>query len=121
MASDSAPMATTKDTHRGHRDALAAHFRARPHRVIRWQALVDLVGLNFMQRISEVRTQLHMNIECVPRFAIRRDGDGKPHVKRVTGDYRFRPEALGRDAADTWSATPMRLPLLDGERGAYNA
>ena len=110
MAPDSAPMATEKDVHRGHRDALAAIFRATPFQVIEWETLEATVGRNWQQRVSEARRQLQKNIENVPR----RSADGK----RLTGDYVFRPEVLGRDAA-TFTAEPQRLPLYDGPSSGW--
>ncbi len=108
MAADSAPMATEKATHAAHRASLLALFRARPFEEISGQALKELVGDNYMQRISEARRgEDGLKIECVPRYA---EIDGRR--KRITGDFVWRPEALGRDAA--WSATPQRLPLYDG-------
>ena len=101
MASDRAEMATQKDVHRGHRDSIAALFQARPFEVVSHEELEKLVGRNWQQRISEARRQLKMNIENVPR----RDADGK----RLTGDYRYRPDALGRDAADLTKAVAQDL------------
>jgi hypothetical protein len=76
-------------------------FRAHPYEVITWDILQGLVGRNFQQRISEARRQLKMNIENVPQFS----ADGK----RLTGAYRFRPEALGRDGADLTKAKEQDL------------
>lgn len=95
--------------HLAQRHKLAAYFQARPFQVVRWQDLIALVGLNFMQRLSNCRTDLNMNIENIPRYAIWRDDKGQPHAKRITGDYRFRPQALGRDAADLVHAKPVDL------------
>lgn len=81
-----------KSTHQGHRDALVAFFQEHVNQVVTWELLERLVGRNYQQRISDARRQLGLNIENVPRLAL----DGK----RLTGDYRFRPLALGRDAAD---------------------
>lgn len=105
--------------HQAHRDKIAAYFQARPFQVVRWQDLIALVGLNFMQRLSNCRTELSMNIECVPRYAIRRDATGQPHAKRITGDYRWRPHALGRDAADLVNAQPVNL--FTGELSGWQA
>ena len=109
MAADLETLATEKDVHRGHRDALAALFHARPFTVISWETLAAICGPNFMQRVSDCRTQLGMHeIENVKRYAMI---DGRK--KRITGDYCFRPAALGRDAS-TFTAEPQRLPLYDG-------
>ena len=105
-------------SHLGQRDVLAAYFRAQPDKVVRWQTLVDLVGLNYMQRLSNARTQLQMDIECIPRWKIVRDAAGKAIVRRATGDYRFKPASLGRSADVQITAQP-RLPLYDGPAGAY--
>ena len=86
-------------THQAHREMLRAYFTARAFRVIRWQDIERLVGRNYQQRISDLRRS-GFNVENVPRFMIRRDAEGRPMSKRATGDYRHRPEALGRDAAD---------------------
>ena len=90
-------VADQKSDHRAQRDLLAAYFRAHPYEVVTWETLERLIeSPNFMQRISECRTQLGMReLENVPRYAMI---DGRR--KRITGDYRYRPEALGRDAAD---------------------
>ena len=101
MAEDHATMASTKALHLGHRDVLAAFFRDHPFQVVTWELLEQMVGRNYQQRISEARRQLDMNIENVPRRS--------PEGKRLTGDYRFRPEALGRDAADLTAATAQDL------------
>ena len=85
MAEDHATMASTKALHLGHRDVLAAFFRDHPFQVVTWELLEQMVGRNYQQRISEARRQLDMNIENVPRRS--------PEGKRLTGDYRFRPEA----------------------------
>ncbi len=101
MAPDRAAMATEKDVHTGHRDQLAAYFRSHPFQVVTWETLEELVGRNYQQRVSEARRQLTMNIENVPRHS--------PEGKRLTGDYRFRPEALGRDGADFTKAKEQDL------------
>ncbi len=111
MAPDLETVATEKDIHRGHRDALAALFQARPFQVVSPDILEELVGRNFQQRISEARRQLHMNIENVPR----RNAEGK----RLTGAYRYRPEALGRDASDLVNAAPQCLPIFGDQPGAF--
>lgn len=93
--------ATEKAAHAYHRDILAAYFRARQYEVVTWETLEQLVGRNYQQRISEARRQLKMNIENLPQY----NSDGK----RLTGAYRFRPEALGRDAADLTKAKEQDL------------
>lgn len=98
-----------KATHQAHRDALAKYFEARQFRVVRWQELERLVGRCYQQRVSTARRELKMNIENVKRFIIIRDAEGKPHAKRATGDYRYRPNALARDAADFSKAMPQSL------------
>ena len=97
-------------THQAHRDLLAKMFQQRPFICIDAQECRDLVGENYMQRISEARRQLRMNIECVPQYAMI---DG--HNKRISGAYRFRPNALGRDAADLVAYKPQ--PLFDTPSG----
>lgn len=91
----------SKADHVAQRDALAALFRAAPHTIIRHEELEALTGRNYQQRISDARRDLRMNIENVKRYG----ADGK----RITGDYRFRPAALGRDAADLTHAQPVNL------------
>ncbi len=99
--------------HQAHRALILALFRSRPHQVVSWQELDRLVGANFMQRISEARRgEDGLKIECVPRYA---EIDGRR--KRITGDYRWRPEALGRDAADYAAYKPCSL--FDGAPGAF--
>lgn len=90
-----------KADHVAQRDQLAALFEAHPHTVIRHEVLEGLVGRNYQQRLSDARRDLHMNIENVKLYG----ADGK----RLTGDYRFRPAALGRDAADLVNAQPVNL------------
>ena len=111
MAAATTSVVSEKDVHRGHRDLLAAFFQEHPFQIVTWELLDQMIGRNYQQRVSDARRELHMHIENVPRYS--------PAGKRLTGDYRFRPDALGRDAADTWTAQPARLPLLDGPVGAY--
>jgi len=96
--------ADEKAAHRAHVAQLAQLFRSRPCEIIDWRELDALVGANYMQRISECRRTMKLNIECVPRYA---EIDGRR--KRITGDYRLRPEALGRDAADLSKAVEQDL------------
>lgn len=91
----------SKADHVAQRDQLAALFEAHPHTVIRHEVIEGLVGRNYQQRISDARRDLRMNIENVKRYG----ADGK----RLSGDYRFRPAALGRDAADLVHAQPVNL------------
>ena len=96
--------ADEKAAHRAHCDQLAQLFQSRPFQVIGFETLVALVGANYMQRISECRRTMSLNLECVPRYAMI---DGRK--KRITGDYRYRPDALGRDAADLTKAVAQDL------------
>jgi hypothetical protein len=93
-------IADEKQTHRGHRDLLAAYFQARPGVVVSHQALEALVGRNYQQRISDARRDLGMHIENVKRT----DECGK----LLTGDYRYVP------ATETVSLDSYReVPLFD--------
>ena len=98
-------------THQAHRDLLAVYFANHPYEIVSWETLEQLVGRNYQQRISDVRTQLKMDIENIKRTS--------PEGKRLTGDYRYRLNALGRDAADLVNAKPQGL--FDSEPGAYRA
>ena len=112
MADDDVVVETS--VHAAHRDALAVLFRGRPHVEISAVECRILVGENYMQRISEARRQLQMNIECVPQYAMI---CGKK--KRISGAYRYRPDAIGRDAADLVRAVPQDLPIFGDQPGAY--
>ena len=100
--------------HKAHRDALVALFHANVNEVVSAHNCRILVGENYMQRISEARRQLHMNIECVPQYALI---GGKK--KRISGAYRYRPDALGREAGDLISAVPQCLPIFGDQPGAF--
>lgn len=101
-------IAAEKVNHSAQRQILCDYFRAHPFRDVPHAILVGLVGENYRSRISELRRE--MTIENVP---VRR-ADGT----RGYGSYVHRPNAIGRDAG-TWTAAPVRLPLYDGEPGAY--
>jgi hypothetical protein len=100
-----------KQTHHAHRDALAVFFANHPYQIVTHELLEQMVGRNYQQRISDARRELQMNIENVPR--------SDPAGKRLTGDYRYRPEALGRDAGDLVHAVPQDLPIFGDQPGAY--
>lgn len=101
MDETASAVVSAKATHVAHRDALAVYFATHPYEVVAWETLEALVGRNYQQRISDARLQLKMDIENVPRSA--------PDGRRLTGDYRYRLNALGRDAADLTQAQPVNL------------
>lgn len=98
-------------SHLAREDRLAAYFEARPFHVVTHDELVSEVGENYRSRISPLRKRRGMVIENVPTF--------KADGSRGYGSYIFRPDALGRDASDTWTAQPQALPLYDGPAGAF--
>lgn len=111
MADNRATVVSQKSLHHGHRDLVAAFFREHPHQIVSWELLEQLVGRNYQQRVSDARRELGMNLENVPRF----DAAGK----RLTGDYCYRPHALGRDAATVVSYADSHLGPLFDRPGAF--
>lgn len=103
-----------KAHHQSQRDQLARLFASRPHDLIRHEELEALVGRNYQQRISEVRRQLRLNIENVPR----RD---PLTLKLLSGDYRYRPNVLGREAADFVPGDPEAGTLFDLHPSGWKA
>ncbi len=105
-------VATEKVLHRGHRDQIAALFQARPFEVVSHEELEAVCGRNWQQRLSDARRQLKMNIENIPRH----DANGK----RLTGSYRYRPDALGREADTVVTEADSHVGPLFDRPGAYN-
>lgn len=99
-------------THLAQEDRLAAYFEARPFAVLTHDDLKAQVGENLRSRIAALKKKRGMRIENVP--VKRADGKGRGY-----GSYVYRPDALGRDASDTWTAVPVKLPLYDGPSGAF--
>ena len=108
-------IADEKAAHVAHRDAMVAIFRAEPHQTISYERLLAITP-NFMQRVSEARQVLKAEgvLENVPRYAMI---DGRR--KRITGDYRFRPAALGREADTHVRHADAHLGPLFDTPGAY--
>lgn len=102
-----------KQDHKAQRDLLAAHFRAHPYEVVTWETLEYLVGRNWQQRLSDARREEKMTIENLPRYA-----DFAGRRKRITGNYRFRPHAEGRDADKIIKHADSHIgPLFDQPSG----
>lgn len=94
---------TVADEHaqrQAHRDILVTWFAQHPWVEITPDALKDLVGDNYQQRISDCRrvklNGVLMHIENVPKWAT--DADGSK--RKLAGSYRYRPHGkpLGRSA-----------------------
>lgn len=69
------------------------------------------VGENYRSRISPLRKKRGMNIENIPAF--------KADGKRTYGSYRYRPNAIGREAADFLPGDPLHGTLFDTHPGAW--
>lgn len=108
---DPPTVAQEKASRLANRDTLAAWFRKNPLREISPDELEAMVGRNYQQRISDCRTELHMNLENVPRTA----ADAAGRVKRLSGAYVWRPEGQERLGAD---AGGFRAPGWPSEHPA---
>lgn len=101
-------VATDKADHAAHRQKLIELFTSRPRVEIEASELIELVGPNYMQRISELRTGkagAKMNLERVPRYVVK---DGIRH--RTAGAYRFIDfQPLGRDSTKPTAPHGNRL------------
>lgn len=95
---------------------VVAFFRARDGQWIVAVALEQFGRQSWRTRVSEARQVFAAEggvLENRVRYV--QTADGFVPIS----EYRYRPQALGRSAEDTWTAVPVRLPLLDGPVGAY--
>lgn len=99
---------TDKADHAAHRQKLETLFKSRPGVEIEADELIELVGTNYHQRISELRTGKHgtkMRLKNVTRFRV---VDGVRH--RAAGAYLLIPhEPLGRDSTKPTAPHGNRL------------
>jgi hypothetical protein len=100
-------LSTELDTRKGQRDKLAAWFTARPWQEVTSDDLERLIGHNFMQRLSECRTELGMTIENLPQWL--QDGSGRK-IQRLAGHYVYRPQSAQGRAAHEFTQQPRLIP-----------
>lgn len=112
-------MKTEISRRQNYAEQLEAFLRARPGA---WIAAVDFEQFGrqaWRTRLSEVRQVIEAEGGVIENRQRRVPLGASETSYTILSEYRYRPQALGRDASDLHAAVPVPLPLYDGPPGAF--